>query len=138
MMRRAVLKGWCLFTPALAPAHDKNKAMNTQKVWIRIRNKSDETFDHVWQGHPRQGTDMDFGRVEPGQTSRWHAFPAVLPHYRKTRIQLRDRQLTNATDTALPSGRSALDPGYYTFVYTLENGLLRLQVIEEGGARPAD
>ena len=57
------------------------------KVHLRIRNSGELAFEHVWQGSPLAGTDHDFGRIEPGQTSRWHAFPAELAHYRKTRLQ---------------------------------------------------
>lgn len=107
------------------------------KVWLRVRNDSTTVFEHVWQGWPQRGTDVDLGPLQPGQTSRWHAFPAELPHYRKTRIQLPERQLTDVVDRALPGGRSTLAPGFYTLAYTLEGGtVLRLTVLAEEGTAP--
>lgn len=104
------------------------------KVWLRVRNDSTTVFEHVWQGWPQRGTDVDLGPLWPGQTSRWHAFPAELPHYRKTRIQLPERQVTDVIDRAFPAGRKALAPGYYTLTYSGSSSPgLQLRLIEEPG-----
>ncbi len=123
MMRRTLLQLAGLLVPALAQAREA--------VWLRIRNDSTEPFDHVWMGLPRQGTDVDLGPVAPGQTSRWHAFTAAAPHYRKTGVQLAARQLLHVNDTAYPHGHTALAPGRYTFAYRIEAGALRLTVVKE-------
>lgn len=123
MMRRTLLQRAGLLVPALAQAREA--------VWLRIRNDSPQPFEHVWLGLPRQGTDVDLGPVPPGQTSRWHAFPAAPPHYRKTGVQLAERQLLHVNDTAYPRGHTALAPGRYTFAYRIEGGALRLTVVEE-------
>lgn len=123
MMRRTLLQLAGLLVPALAQAREA--------VWLRIRNDSTEPFDHVWMGLPRQGTDVDLGPVAPGQTSRWHAFPAAAPHYRKTGVQLAARQLLHVNDTAYPHGHNALAPGRYTFAYRIEGEALQLTVVKE-------
>lgn len=140
MMRRAWLQRLPLWAAALAPllrptgAHAQGGA----QVWLRVRNSSQEAFTHVWQGLPQQGTDVDLGPLLPGDTSRWHALPATLAHYRKTRIQIGQRQFTHVTDQSFPGGRATLAPGHYTFTYTLEGGALRLTVAAESGAAPPD
>lgn len=83
-------------------------------MWLRVRNHSQEAFTHVWQGLPQQGTDVDLGPLLPGDTSRWHALPATLAHYRKTRLQIGQRQFTHVADTSFPGGRATLAPGHYT------------------------
>ena len=129
----ALLAGALALAPTLAGAADAAAG----QVWLRVRNSSSVTFEHVWQGHPQRGSDHDFGRLVPRQTSRWHAFPAALPHYRKTRILLDDgRQLVDVTERAFPRGDAVLSPGRYTFDYTLQHGQLELRVIDEGRARP--
>ena len=89
------------------------RAHARQHIRLRVRNASSEPFAHVWQGHPQSGTDIDLGPLAPGETSRWHTLPAVLPHYRKTRVQLARRQVTGTLQG------QALLPGGYTFVCTL-------------------
>lgn len=110
MMRRTLLQLAGLLVPALAQAREA--------VRLRIRNDSPQPFEHVWLGLPRQGTDVDLGPVPPGQTSRWHAFPAA-------------RQLVHVNDTAYPHGHTALAPGRYTFAYRIEGGALQLTVVKE-------
>ena len=119
MMRRTLLQRVGLLVPALAQAREA--------VWLRIRNDSPQPFEHVWLGLPRQGTDVDLGPVPPGQTSRWHAFPAAPPHYRKTRVQLAGRHVTGV----LQDG--GLLPGSYTFVCTIapHDGGLRVVAVRE-------
>lgn len=140
MMRRTWLQRLPLWAAVLAPllrptgAH----AQGSAQVWLRVRNSSQEAFTHVWQGLPQQGTDVDLGPLLPGDTSRWHALPATLAHYRKTRIQIGQRQLTHVTDTSFPGGRTTLASGHYTFTYTLEGGALRLTVAAEPGASGTD
>lgn len=136
MMRRTWLQRLPLLAAALAPLLRPTgaRAQGNATVWLRVRNGSQEAFTHVWQGLPQQGTDVDLGPLLPGDTSRWHALPATLAHYRKTRIQIGQRQWTHVTDTAFPGGRSALEPGRYTFTYTLEGGALQLSVTPETGA----
>ena len=70
---------------------------------------------------------MDLGPLAPGATSRWHALPAVLPHYRKTRVQLAGRHVTGV----LQDG--GLLPGSYTFVCTIapHDGGLRVVAVRE-------
>ena len=76
---------------------------------------------------------MDLGPLLPGETSRWHALPTTLAHYRKTRLQIGQRHFTHVTDQSCPDGRATLAPGHYTFTYTLEGGALQLVVIPEAG-----
>ena len=135
MMRRTWLQRLPLLAAALAPLLRPTgaRAQGKAKVWLRVRNQSQEAFTHVWQGLPQQGTDVDLGPLLPGDTSRWHALPATLAHYRKTRIQIGQRQLTHVTDQSLPGGKAMLAPGHYTFSYTLESGALQLVVIPEAG-----
>ena len=135
MMRRTWLQHLPLLAAALAPLlrPTATRAQVNAKVWLRVRNQSQEAFTHVWQGLPQQGTDVDLGPLLPGDTSRWHALPATLAHYRKTRIQIGQRQLTHVTDQSFPGGRATLAPGHYTFSYALEGGALRLVVIPEAG-----
>lgn len=135
MMRRALLQRLPLLAAALAPllGPTATRAQGNAKVWLHVRNQSQEAFTHVWQGLPQQGTDADLGPLLPGDTSRWHALPATLAHYRKTRIQIGQRQLTHVTDQSFPGGRATLAPGHYTFSYTFESGALRLVVIPEAG-----
>ena len=113
MMRRTWLQRLPRWAAALAPwlASAGARAQGTPQVWLRIRNSSQEAFTHVWQGLPQQGTDVDLGPLLPGDTSRWHALPATLAHYRKTRIQIGQRQFTHVTDTSFPGGRATLAPG---------------------------
>ena len=136
MMRRALLQRLPLLAAALAPLLRPTgaRAQGNAKVWLRVRNSSQEAFTHVWQGLPQQGTDVDLGPLLPGDTSRWHALPATLAHYRKTRIQIGQRQLTHVTDQSFPGGQATLAPGHYTFSYTLEGGALQLTVTAEPGA----
>ena len=96
MMRRTWLQRLPLWAAALAPLlrPTGSHAQGSAQVWLRIRNSSQEAFTHVWQGLPQQGTDVDLGPLLPGDTSRWHALPATLAHYRKTRIQIGQRQLS--------------------------------------------
>ena len=101
------------------------RAHASQHIRLRVRNASSEPFAHVWQGHPQSGTDIDLGPLAPGETSRWHTLPAVLPHYRKTRVQLARRQVIGT----LLDG--ALMPGSYTLVCTLEAGGLRVVAVRE-------
>ena len=117
MMRRALL--------ALAGAWLTLRAHAANEIRLRIRNDSDQPFEHVWQGWPQRGTDVDLGPLAPGETSRWHRLPAVLPHYRKTRVQLPRRQVIGT----LLDG--ALMPGSYTLVCTLEGGGLRVAAVRE-------
>jgi len=134
MKRRTLLQRLPACTAATAPwlvAPTLARAQATSQVWLRVRNDSPEAFTHVWQGLPQQGTDADLGPLLPGETSRWLALPAVLAHYRKTRIQIGQRQFTHVTEPAFPGGRGALTPGRYTFVYALEGGTLQLAVIPE-------
>lgn len=128
MMRRRIVQALPWLAAALAPSLSQARS---DKVWLRIRNDSQEAFTHVWQGLPQQGTDVDLGPLLPGDTSRWHALPATLAHYRKTRIQIGQRQLTHVTDQSFPGGQATLAPGHYTFTYTLEGGALRLAVMAE-------
>lgn len=128
MMRRRIVQALPWLAAALAPSLSQARS---DKVWLRIRNDSQEAFTHVWQGLPQQGTDVDLGPLLPGDTSRWHALPATLAHYRKTRIQIGQRQLTHVTDQSFPGGQATLAPGHYTFTYTLEGGALRLTVTAE-------
>lgn len=128
MMRRRIVQALPWLAAALAPSLSQARS---DKVWLRIRNNSQEAFTHVWQGLPQQGTDVDLGPLLPGDTSRWHALPATLAHYRKTRIQIGQRQLTHVTDQSFPGGQATLAPGHYTFTYTLEGGALRLAVMAE-------
>lgn len=132
MMRRTLLRLLPVLAPGLAYAQDH------PTVWLRVRNHSQEVFEHVWQGLPRTRSDVDLGPLRPGQTSRWHAVPATLAHYRKTRIQLAQRQLVDVTDTSFPQGRTTLEPGHYTFAYTLEGDALRLTVIPEAETTAPD
>jgi len=132
MMRRTLLRLLPVLAPGLAHAQDH------PTVWLRVRNHSQEVFEHVWQGLPRTRSNVDLGPLRPGQTSRWHAVPATLAHYRKTRIQLAQRQLTDVTDTSFPQGRATLEPGRYTFAYTLEGDALRLTVIPEAETTEPD
>lgn len=112
-------------------AHAQGQA-HGGKVWLRVRNDSGIPFGHVWQGWPQRGTDVDLGPLQPGQTSRWHGFPTELPHYRKTRIQLPDRQVTDVIDRAFAAGRKALAPGYYTLAYSGSGSPgLQLRLIED-------
>jgi len=119
MMRRAFL--------ALSGLWLTLRAHAANEIRLRIRNDSAEPFEHVWQGWPQRGTDVDLGPLAPGETSRWHALPAVLPHYRKTRVQLARRQVTGV----LQGG--ALMPGSYTLACMLEkrDGSLRVVPIHE-------
>ena len=135
MMRRTCLQRLPLWAAVLAPLLRPTEAhaQGNAQVWLRVRNSSQEAFTHVWQGLPQQGTDVDLGPLLPGDTSRWHALPATLAHYRKTRIQIGQRQLTHVTDQSFPGGRATLAPGHYTFSYALEGGALRLVVIPEAG-----
>ncbi|RZJ60395.1 MAG: hypothetical protein EON49_08600 [Acidovorax sp.] len=73
------------------------------------------------------------------QTSRWHALPAApAAHYRKTRIQLTQRQIIHVNDGAYPGGRATLSANHrYTLAYALTDRGLALTVIEEG-TRPPD
>ena len=135
MMRRQVVRALPWLAAALVPALSQARS---DKVWLRIRNSSQEAFTHVWQGLPQQGTNVDLGPLLPGDTSRWHALPATLAHYRKTRIQIGQRQYTHVTDQSFPGGRATLAPGHYTFTYTLEGGALRLTVAAEPGASGPD
>ena len=123
MMRRTLLQLAGLLAPSFAQAHDT--------VWLRIRNDSAQPFEQVWLGLPRQGTAVDLGPIAPGQSSRWHAFPAAPPHYRKTRVQLAEHQLGHINDAAYPLGHTALAPGRYTFAYRIEGGALQLRVLKE-------
>ncbi len=123
MIRRDLLRLSTL-VPALAWGGDN-------PVWLRVRNAGTEVFEHIWLGLPQRGTSVDLGPVQPGQTSRWHAFPAVLAHYRKTRIQLAHRQLIHVTDRSFPQGHPTLEPGRYTLAYSLAAGGLHLTVIPE-------
>ena len=136
MMRRTLLQRLPLLAAALAPLLRPTgaRAQGGAQVWLRVRNQSQEAFTHVWQGLPQQGTDVDLGPLLPGDTSRWHALPATLAHYRKTRIQIGQRQLTHVTDQSFPGGQATLAPGHYTFSYTLQGGALRLTVTAEPGA----
>ena len=136
MMRRTWLQRLPLLAAALAPLLRPTgaRAQGAAQVWLRVRNQSQEAFTHVWQGLPQQGTDVDLGPLLPGDTSRWHALPATLAHYRKTRIQIGQRQLTHVTDQSFPGGHATLAPGHYTFTYTLEGGALRLTVAAEPSA----
>lgn len=138
MMRRTWLQRLPLWAAMLAPLLRPTaaRAQGSAQVWLRIRNSSQEafTFTHVWQGLPQQGTDVDLAPLLPGETSRWHALPATLAHYRKTRIQIGQRQLTHVTDQSFPGGKATLAPGHYTFSYTLEGDTLQLVVIPEAGA----
>ena len=136
MMRRALLQRLPLLAAALAPLLRPTgaSAQGNAKVWLRVRNSSQEAFTHVWQGLPQQGTDVDLGPRLPGDTSRWNALPATLAHYRKTRIQIGQRQLTHVTDQSFPGGQATLAPGHYTFSYALEGGALQLTVTAEPGA----
>lgn len=140
MMRRTWLQRLPLLAAAFAPllGPTATRAQGNAKVWLRVRNSSQEAFTHVWQGLPQQGTDVDLGPLLPGDTSRWHALPATLAHYRKTRIQIGQRQLTHVTDQSFPGGQATLAPGHYTFTYTLEGGALRLTVAAEPGASGTD
>lgn len=134
MMRRTWLQRLPLLAAALAPLLLRPtgaRAQGRAQVWLRVRNQSQEAFTHVWQGLPQQGTDVDLGPLLPGDTSRWHALPATLAHYRKTRIQIGQRQLTHVTDPSFPGGRATLAPGHYTLSYTLDGGALQLTVIPE-------
>jgi hypothetical protein len=131
MMRRRIVQALPWLAAALAPSLSQARS---DKVWLRIRNDSQEAFTHVWQGLPQQGTDVDLGPLLPGDTSRWHALPATLAHYRKNRIQIGQRQLTHVTDQSFPGGQATLAPGHYTFSYTLQGGALRLTVTAEPGA----
>ena len=135
MMRRTWLQRLPLLAAALAPLLRPTgaSAQGNAKVWLRVRNSSQEAFTHVWQGLPQQGTDVDLGPLLPGDTSRWHALPATLAHYRKTRIQIGQRQLTHVTDQSFPGGKATLAPGHYTFSYTFEGATLQLVVIPEAG-----
>lgn len=102
------------------------------RVYLRIRNSGELAFEHVWQGSPLAGSDHDFGRIEPGQTSHWHAFPAALSHYRKTRLQPdQGRQLIDVIDPMRWVGQPALPPGRYTLDYALGPHGLRVRVIGE-------
>lgn len=98
-----------------------------QHIRLRVRNASSQVFEHVWQGHPQSGTDIDLGPLDPGETSRWLTLPAVLPHYRKTRVQLAGRHVTGV----LQDG--GLLPGSYTFVCTIapHDGGLRVVAVRE-------
>lgn len=108
-------------------------------VHLRIRNSGEVAFLHVWQGWPERGTDHDFGRVEPGRTSHWHAFPAQLPHYRKTRLQPEHgRQIIDVIDRELPRGQARLAPGRYTLDYALRGANLQLHLIDESAVLPVD
>ena len=100
MMRRTWLQRLPLLAAALAPLlhPTATRARGSAQVWLRVRNSSQEAFTHVWQGLPQQGTDVDLGPLLPGDTSRWHVLPATLAHYRKTRIQIGQRQLTHVTE----------------------------------------
>ena len=132
MVRRALLQLLPVL-PVLATLQPTARAgaQEPQAVWLRVQNNSQEAFEHVWQGLPGTHSDVDLGPLQPGQTSRWHAVPATLAHYRKTRIQLARRQLVHVTDTSFPQGRATLPPGRYTFAYTLEGTALRLAVTAE-------
>ena len=77
------------------------------------------------RGGRSAGQVWTWGRWPPGATSRWHSLPAVLPHYRKTRVQLPRRQVIGT----LLDG--ALMPGSYTLVCTLEAGGLRVVAVRE-------
>ena len=110
---------------ALAGAWITLRAHAAQEIRLRIRNASDQPFEHAWQGWPQRGTGVDLGPLAPGATSRWHRLPAVLPHYRKTRVQLPRRQVIGT----LLDG--ALMPGSYTLVCTLEGGGLRVAAVRE-------
>lgn len=101
------------------------RAHAAHEIRLRIRNASDQHFEHAWQGWPQRGTGVDLGPLAPGATSRWHGLPAVLPHYRKTRVQLPRRQVVG---TLL---EGALMPGSYTLVCTLEGGGLRVVAVRE-------
>lgn len=131
MMRRQFARALPWLALAGAGLRAQAQAPGEGKVWLRIRNDSQEAFTHVWQRLPQQGTDADLGPLLPGDTSRWHALPPVLAHYRKTRIQIGQRQLTHVTDASFPGGQATLAPGRYTFIYTLEGGALRLRVVPE-------
>ena len=135
MMRRTCLQRLPLWAAPLPPllCPTGSHAQGSAQVWLRIRNSSQEAFTHVWQGLPQQGTDVDLGPLLPGDTSRWHALPATLAHYRKTRIQIGQRQLTHVTDQSFPGGQATLAPGHYTFSYTFEGATLQLVVIPEAG-----
>lgn len=140
MMRRALLQRLPLLAAALAPllGPTATRAQGNAKVWLRVRNSSQEAFTHVWQGLPQQGTDVDLGPLLPGDTSRWHALPATLAHYRKTRIQIGQRQLTHVTDQSFPGGQATLAPGHYTFSYALEGGALHLSVTAQPSTSSPD
>ena len=107
------------------------------RVHLRIRNSSPFVFSHVWQGFPQRWTDHDFGRLAPCQTSHWHGFPAQLPHYRKTRVQLEHgRQYVDTIDPMRWVGQPELPPGYYTLDYAWAVDGLRLHLIAQ--SRPDD
>lgn len=104
-------------------------AQAADEIQLRIHNDSGESFEHVWQGKPQLGTDVDLGPLAPGQTSRWHRLPGTQAHYRKTRVQLASRHLTGVLPDA------PLAPGCYTFVCTLEDGALQVVALRESGCR---
>ena len=129
-----------LFKLALIPLlfAQGTRAAAAERVELRIHNAGPEVFEHVWQGLPGAGSDHDFGRIEPGQTSAWHAFPAQLAHYRKTRIQLEEgAQLTAVIDPVRHVGAATLAPGRYTLSYRIEHGAAELSLRPEPSATRA-
>ena len=44
------------------------RAHARQHIRLRVRNASSQVFEHVWQGHPQSGTDIDLGPLDPGVT----------------------------------------------------------------------
>ena len=117
MMRRAFL--------ALSGLWLTLRAHATSEMRLRVRNDSAEPFEQVWLGWPQRGTAVGLGPLAPGQASGWTTLPAVLPHYRKTRVQLARRQATGV----LQGG--TLVPGRYTLACTLEGGALQVRAIRE-------
>ena len=130
--RRALLAAWC------ALLADPGRAQGGARVCVRIRNDSGEPFEHAWQGLPTLGSAVDLGPLAPGQTSRWHALPTLpAAHYRKTRIQLAQRQIIHVNDGAYPGGRATLAANHrYTLACALTDRGLALTVIEEGTQPP--
>lgn len=106
-----------------------------EQIHIRIQNNSTKDISQFWLGTGfGSGGDrsQSYGEIARGEVTNYKALKPVYASYGKFNFITTDgtRYLGN-TFPKEDVGYRELDPGYYTFVYTIANDEAILQIIAD-------
>ena len=107
-------------------------ASGTPAVEIRVRNESPVDFEQVTVRFPQTEEAADFGAVPSGESSGFQSV-ALAYRYAPAQVKAGERDLVFQPFDYV--GEQELDPGRYTYVLGVANGVLTIELERDSETR---